>query len=445
MHEYLDATECRRIIRRYDQNFHLRIYQTIGPGPRDHTGQHVVAAPSPIHVESNPRASEQAGKAPAQVANCNTKAATIDAQVVGRGPTRSDNPPPPLSESAGRIPSWVYDWVSGDTFSAKLHQRKFRSPPNLTDVKYRDDRPTDAAPRVSVIVPTYRRPSSLSRCLGGLSEQTRPADEIVVVARESDRETLEVVREAMSRVSRSRVRLALVHRPGVMAAMQAGLETVTGDIVAVTDDDAIPRPDWLGGLLAHYTVPNVGAVGGRDVVHTEPATIQRKVRVVGKLSWFGRLTGNHHQESEGPRYVDCLKGVNMSFRTAAVDRFDTELRGDGYLYELDTCFKVRRSGFLVVWDPMVQVDHYPAPRPDEHGRDIDANCAARAYNHWVVLRRHLSPGRMAIVGCWVWLIGDRSIYGVARVLFGWLREPGQPHFRRFVEAARGRLDAMWAS
>ena len=39
---------------------------------------------------------------------------------------------------------------------------------------------------ITVVVPTYRRPRDLGRCLDGLGKQSRPADEIAVVVRESD-------------------------------------------------------------------------------------------------------------------------------------------------------------------------------------------------------------------------------------------------------------------
>ena len=39
---------------------------------------------------------------------------------------------------------------------------------------------------ISVMVPTYRRPADLKRCLDALRAQARPADEVLVVARPED-------------------------------------------------------------------------------------------------------------------------------------------------------------------------------------------------------------------------------------------------------------------
>ena len=43
--------------------------------------------------------------------------------------------------------------------------------------------------KITVLIPTYRRPKDLGRCLEALQKQTRPADEVLVVVRNTDAET----------------------------------------------------------------------------------------------------------------------------------------------------------------------------------------------------------------------------------------------------------------
>lgn len=90
--------------------------------------------------------------------------------------------------------------------------------------------------RVSVVVPTYKRPQSLARCLDALERQVRPAQEVLVAVRVGDLASQEVVRARAEPV-----RLVPVERPGVVAAMNAGIDASSGDVVALTDDDAAPR------------------------------------------------------------------------------------------------------------------------------------------------------------------------------------------------------------
>ena len=93
--------------------------------------------------------------------------------------------------------------------------------------------------RISVIVPTFRRPGSLSRCLTALVQQQRPADEIVVASRMGDEETRDVL--GSDRFAHLRIRRAETSRPGLVAAYSAALAEATGDVLAITDDDADPR------------------------------------------------------------------------------------------------------------------------------------------------------------------------------------------------------------
>ena len=120
--------------------------------------------------------------------------------------------------------------------------------------------------RVSVVVPTFRRPEDLRRCLRGLAAQLRPADEVVVVRRGDDGATALVLGE-----NSDQVREVLVEEPGLVAAMRAGMSAATGDVLALTDDDAVPRPDWVARIAAHFTDPDLGVLGGRDALDGDRA------------------------------------------------------------------------------------------------------------------------------------------------------------------------------
>jgi len=89
---------------------------------------------------------------------------------------------------------------------------------------------------------------------------------VLVVCRGADEET-----QAWLVIEKSRARLPLVKvevtQGGQVAALNAGLDALTGDIVAITDDDAAPRPTWLERIERHFAnSPDVGGVGGRDWV-----------------------------------------------------------------------------------------------------------------------------------------------------------------------------------
>src|SRR5688572_20611263 len=100
--------------------------------------------------------------------------------------------------------------------------------------------------RVSVVVPTYRRPDLLARCLGALLRQSwPPADYEVIVA---DDAAEEATRRLVESLDTSGLRLQYVPvlgRHGPAAARNVGWRAARGEIIAFTDDDCIPDSGWL--------------------------------------------------------------------------------------------------------------------------------------------------------------------------------------------------------
>jgi cellulose synthase/poly-beta-1,6-N-acetylglucosamine synthase-like glycosyltransferase len=116
---------------------------------------------------------------------------------------------------------------------------------------------------VSVVIPTYRRPELLTRCLFAISQQSleRTEYEIVVADDEMSPRTRYLVAAQAAELG---LRMQYVESKGrgPAAARNAGIRSSVADIVAFTDDDTVPDRLWLEeGLLA--MTPGVDAVWGR--------------------------------------------------------------------------------------------------------------------------------------------------------------------------------------
>ena len=96
-----------------------------------------------------------------------------------------------------------------------------------------------------------------ARCLAALRVRARAPDSVVVVLRDGDADSRALVNEVCS--SWNALHPVVVNRPGVVAAMNAGLVAVSGDVLALTDDDAEPAPDWLERLVAVFEGLVVGS------------------------------------------------------------------------------------------------------------------------------------------------------------------------------------------
>jgi glycosyltransferase involved in cell wall biosynthesis len=292
--------------------------------------------------------------------------------------------------------------------------------------------------KVTVLVPTFRRPADLTRCLEALQRQSRAPDEVVVVARPDDIATHTCLRDPAVK-GRLPLSVALVETPGQVAALNRGLDVASGDVVAITDDDAAPRPDWVERIAAAFgSDSRLGALGGERPL-------------VGKVLPSGKIIGNHHLGVGGAREVDLLKGANMSYRRAAISqiRFDARLRGAGAQTHNDMAFSmsVKHAGWKLVYDPRVAVDHYPAERFDEDRRDAQTMMAVRnaAYNLHLILRDQLPPLRREAAWWWYTLVGTRVYPGFAHVVLALLSKQGRTRLSRWRAVRTGANEARRAT
>jgi GT2 family glycosyltransferase len=279
---------------------------------------------------------------------------------------------------------------------------------------------TLSAARVSVIVPAWQRPLALVRCLRALATQQRAPDEVIVVTRTGDDAT-ETAARAVVFPPPTRVMQVVVHEGGVIAAMQAGLDRATGDYIALTDDDAEPRADWIARLTdALDADPAPGGVGGRDWQPRE----RGDAHDVGRVQWFGRVIGRHHLGAGPARDVDVLKGVNCCFRAEALRAagFDTRLRGAGAQvhWELATCLPMRRAGWRLRYDPATAVEHHVEARAGDdqvhRGAFAAGPYADAVHNEALVVGEHLRGASQVAFALWSALVGTTSAPGLLATL-----------------------------
>ena len=208
--------------------------------------------------------------------------------------------------------------------------------------------------RISVVINTYNRATSLPRTLAALRQQRHDDFEVVVVNGPSTDGTAELL-EAW------RDDCVVCRCPAINISMSrnVGIAAASGDVVAFIDDDAIPEPDWLEKLAAPYADPQVGGAGGIVWDHTG---VQHQYR----FSLCDRL-GRTHFTGEQPDYRSItagaekfvyLQGTNSSFRRdvlARIGGFDEEIE---YFHdETDVAARINDLGLLLVPLPDGAVHH----------------------------------------------------------------------------------------
>lgn len=265
--------------------------------------------------------------------------------------------------------------------------------------------------KITVLVATYKRPRFLEMCLESLAGQKRLPDEIVVVVRPEDTETLAVLSE---QDENRRIRLALVKEPGIVAAENRGLREASGDIVCLMDDDAEAFPDWLERIESHYEDIRVGAVGGPAIPFVDGKPVHMTVE--GKClekTWYGKHIGYADMIPPSIRNVHVLRGCNMSFRRELVREFDTRLVRYWSRFEDDAILPIHRAGHRVIYDPDIRVHHHIAPVKEGETRSQDPTAVfGNQHNNTYVILKHGNPFRNVAFLVFTFLVGDRQNPGV---------------------------------
>jgi len=122
-------------------------------------------------------------------------------------------------------------------------------------------------PYVSVIVPVYNGEADLPGLIQCLLTQTYPAPQVeyLLVDNASRDRTLEMVQAAAIDARAKGITLHALSEAQIQssyAARNRGIRTAKGEILAFTDADCRPQPNWLQALVQPFTDAAVGLVAG---------------------------------------------------------------------------------------------------------------------------------------------------------------------------------------
>lgn len=144
---------------------------------------------------------------------------------------------------------------------------------------------------ITVVIPTYQRKDRLARVLEGLSRQTYPDFDVVVVDDGSTDGTSRYLREARFPFQ---VRAISQLNAGPAAARNAGVAAATGEIVLFLDDDVLPGPELVGEhLRAQAAEPRCAVMGplgslprySQPWVAWEQAMLEDQYRAMARGEW----------------------------------------------------------------------------------------------------------------------------------------------------------------
>ncbi len=184
---------------------------------------------------------------------------------------------------------------------------------------------------ISIIVCTYNRCSSLGDTLQALKKQQFSKDisvELIIVDNNSKDKTREVVEKEIVN-SPFPVRYVFEPEQGICAARNCAIKESKGDLIIFTDDDVIPRENWVQAFWDGYQQYNADCMGGRiDLLWLAdpPKWLLNNSVFLGHLGVLDH--GSNHVVSDNFN-ANLIYGSNMAFRRSCFDELGVFLNGLG--------------------------------------------------------------------------------------------------------------------
>lgn len=216
---------------------------------------------------------------------------------------------------------------------------------------------------LSLIICTRNRCGQLVRCLESIRRlEFEQPWELIIVDNASSDATPAVIGRFIE-AAPFPVRYVSEARLGLGNARNAGLAAASGEILAFTDDDCYPAPDFLSRVWSAFRDPSFGYITGRILLH-DPADLP-----IGTNESVKRVT------FRGRSFINPggVQGANMAFRRrtlAEVGGFDP-LFGAGSLFpaeDLDAASRASLAGWSGQYCPDIVVHHHHGRRASDSPR-----------------------------------------------------------------------------
>ncbi len=294
--------------------------------------------------------------------------------------------------------------------------------------------------RISVVAATHNRAERLGRLLDGLRRQSLPRAEfeVVIVDDCSSDATAAVLEEA---AGRGDLALTVLRQPangGQAAARERGWRATSSPLIAFTDDDCVPEPEWLERGLEALAANPGAIVQGRTL--PEPGELDR-------LGPFSRTVTVDRPDS-------AFQTCNIFYPRELLERiggFDTDAFGRVHGGEdSDLAWRAIGTGAGAIFEPAALVHHavndlgplgkirlaagwslLAYVRHPQLRRDHFANGVFWKHTHiWLAraLLAALLPRRLWPLAIWLALPWARSLYARGRI------EGGGPALAPFYAA-----------
>ena len=212
---------------------------------------------------------------------------------------------------------------------------------------------SNTVPTVTVQLPIFNEATVVARLLNGVESIDYPRDRLEIqVLDDSTDETRHIAQRKVDELRDRGLDIKYVRRSdrvGYKAgALDFGLQSASGELIAIFDADFIPQPGFLKSIVGHFDDPAVG------MVQTRWGHINREVGLLTRVQAL-MLDGHHLVENQARFGAGCFfnfSGTGGIWRRKAIDEAGG-WQHDTLTEDLDLSYRAQLVGWKFIYRPDV--------------------------------------------------------------------------------------------
>jgi glycosyltransferase involved in cell wall biosynthesis len=217
-------------------------------------------------------------------------------------------------------------------------------------------------PSVTVQLPLYNEATVVERLLDAAATLDYPLDRLEIqVLDDSNDETRPIARAKVEQLRARGIDIQYIRRPNRVGykagALDYGLKTARGELIAIFDADFVPQPRFLRDVVGHFRDPAVG------MVQTRWSHLNRDHSLLTSIQAL-MLDGHHLVENRARFGAGCyfnFSGTGGIWRTRAIAAAGG-WQHDTLTEDLDLSYRAQLAGWRFVYRPDVLT---PAELPED--------------------------------------------------------------------------------
>lgn len=228
---------------------------------------------------------------------------------------------------------------------------------------YRVKYQVQGSPLISIIIPNKDQVESLDKCLRSIEKSSYKNYEIIIVENNS---TEDETFAYYKKIESDKIRIVYWSDEFNYSAINNfGVKHARGDYLLLLNNDVeVIATDWLEELTANCQRKDVGIVGAR--LYYPDDTIQHAGIVIGIGGVAGALfvgmprmfTGYLHKAAIQQDLSAVTAACMMVKRSVYEELGGLEEELKVAFNDVDFCLRARKKGYLVVYDPNVELYHF---------------------------------------------------------------------------------------